>query len=44
LNGSLDTETMITHRFDLSEAPEVFADIAARKFPYRKIIFQAHAE
>lgn len=44
LNGTLDTETMISHRFDLSDAPRVFADIAARKFPYRKIIFQAHAE
>lgn len=44
LNGSLDTGTMISHRFDLAEAPQVFADLAARKFPYRKIIFSPHPE
>ncbi len=44
LHGTLDIETMITHRFDLADAPQVFADMAARKFPYRKIIFQPHAE
>ena len=43
-NGSLDIETMITHRFELEQAPQVFADIAARKFPYRKIIFLPHTE
>lgn len=42
LNGALDTESMISHRFALSEAPRVFADLAARKFPYRKIIFHPH--
>jgi L-iditol 2-dehydrogenase len=44
LNGSLDTAMMISHRFDLSAAPQVFADIAARKFPYRKIIFAPPSE
>ncbi len=43
-NGSLDIETMITHRFELAHAPQVFADIAARKFPYRKIIFLPHTK
>lgn len=44
LNGTLDTATMISHRFELAQAPQVFADIAARKFAYRKIIFSPHTE
>jgi L-iditol 2-dehydrogenase len=44
LNGTLDTETMISHRFLLSEAPRIFQELAARKYPYRKIIFSPHTE
>lgn len=44
VSGSLDTGTMISHRFDLAQAPHVFADLAAKKFAYRKIIFSPHPE
>ena len=36
--GRLDMRAMISHRFPLAQAPEVFARIAAREFAYRKII------
>lgn len=38
--GSLDMETMITHRFPLAEAPNVFAEIGAHTLTHRKIIFR----
>lgn len=43
LDGSLDMGTMISHRFALGDAPRVFAELAARKYPYRKIIFSPEA-
>jgi L-iditol 2-dehydrogenase len=36
--GQLDMQAMISHRFPLAEAPQVFAQIADREFAYRKII------
>ena len=39
LNGGLDMEAMISHRFPLSEAPEVFRRIGERTITHRKIIF-----
>jgi L-iditol 2-dehydrogenase len=36
--GQLDTAAMISHRFPLAQAPEVFARMAAREFAYRKIL------
>lgn len=37
-DGSLDTDTMISHRYPLSEAPTVFEQIAAHQLSHRKII------
>jgi len=37
-DGSLDMDTMISHRLPLAAAPDVFARIAAHQFPHRKII------
>jgi L-iditol 2-dehydrogenase len=37
-NGSLDMESMISHRFPLSKAPEVFEKIGAHQLPHQKII------
>ena len=39
LNGSLNMEAMISHRFPMSEAPRVFERIGARAISHRKIIF-----
>jgi L-iditol 2-dehydrogenase len=39
-SGQLHTNTMVSHRFPLSETPRVFEQMAARAFPYRKIILQ----
>ena len=36
--GSLDMETMISHRFPLSAAPDVFAKIGAHKLAHLKIM------
>jgi L-iditol 2-dehydrogenase len=36
--GRLNMAAMISHRFPLSQAPEVFAQMAARAFAYRKIL------
>ena len=36
--GKLDMQSMISHRFPLADAPQIFAQIAAREFTYRKII------
>ena len=37
-NGSLNMEAMISHRFPLSKAPEVFEQIGAHQLPHQKII------
>jgi L-iditol 2-dehydrogenase len=37
-NGSLDMETMISHRFPLSAAPDVFAKIGAHELTHLKIM------
>jgi L-iditol 2-dehydrogenase len=37
-NGSLDMETLISHRFPLSKAPEAFAEIGAHQLAHQKII------
>ena len=37
-SGQLDWAGMISHRFPLSQAPQVFAEMASRSFAYRKII------
>jgi L-iditol 2-dehydrogenase len=37
-NGSLDMETLISHRFPLSKAPEVFEKIGAHQLAHQKII------
>jgi L-iditol 2-dehydrogenase len=39
LSGGLDMAGMISHRAPLSEAPALFADIAARRLTHRKIVF-----
>jgi len=39
LDGGLDMAGMISHRRPLSEAPQVFADIADRRLAHRKIVF-----
>jgi len=38
LNGSLDMDTLISHRFPLSKAPEVFEKIGAHQLSHQKII------
>ena len=39
--GRLDVEPLITHRAQLSEAPEIFAKLKDRSFgPYHKILFK----
>jgi L-iditol 2-dehydrogenase len=38
LNGSLDMDTMISHRFPLSRAPEVFEKIGTHHLAHQKII------
>ena len=38
LNGSLDIGTMISHRYPLSKAPEVFEIIGANQLAHQKII------
>jgi L-iditol 2-dehydrogenase len=40
LNGQLDMDTMISHRYPLTAAAQVFEDIGARRIAYRKIILQ----
>ena len=37
-NGSLNMQPMISHRFPLSHAPQVFEDIGAHRLTHRKII------
>ena len=38
LDGSLDMESLISHRFPLSKAPEVFEKIGAHQLAHQKII------
>jgi L-iditol 2-dehydrogenase len=38
LNGGLDMEALISHRFPLSKAPEVFEKIGAHQLAHQKII------
>ena len=38
LNGSLDMDTLISHRFPLSQAPEIFEKIGAHQLAHQKII------
>jgi L-iditol 2-dehydrogenase len=40
LNGSLDMDTLISHRFPLSKAPEVFEKIGAHQLAHQKIILK----
>jgi L-iditol 2-dehydrogenase len=39
LDGGLDMPAMVSHRAPLSEAPAVFAEIAAHRLVHRKIVF-----
>ncbi len=39
-DGELDMDTMISHRYPLTAATQVFEDIGARRIAYRKIILQ----
>ena len=43
MDGGLDMPAMISHRAPLSEAPAVFAEIAAHRLVHRKIIFDPTA-
>lgn len=43
LDESLDMPSMISHRAPLSEAPAVFAEIAAHRLVHRKIVFDPTA-
>jgi len=38
LDGSLDMDTLISHRFPLSKAPEIFEKIGAHQLAHQKII------
>ncbi|HEX2996616.1 MAG TPA: galactitol-1-phosphate 5-dehydrogenase [Anaerolineales bacterium] len=38
LDGQLDMDTLISHRFPLSEAPEIFEKIGAHQLAHQKII------
>jgi L-iditol 2-dehydrogenase len=38
LNGSLDMDVLISHRFPLSKAPEIFEKIGAHQLAHQKII------
>lgn len=40
LDGSLDMESLISHRFPLSKAPEVFEKIGAHQLAHQKIILK----
>jgi L-iditol 2-dehydrogenase len=41
--GLMDIETMISHHFPLSAAPDVFGQIAAHELPHQKIILHPEA-
>jgi L-iditol 2-dehydrogenase len=38
LDGSLDMDTMISHRYPLSKAPEIFEKIGAHQLAHQKIM------
>ncbi|MHB8065781.1 MAG: galactitol-1-phosphate 5-dehydrogenase [Ruminiclostridium sp.] len=38
-SGAFKIQPLITHVFDLAEAPRVFVDLVDRKFPFNKVIF-----
>lgn len=40
LDGGLDMDTMISHRYSLAETPDVFAQIGAHTLIHRKIMLQ----
>jgi len=42
-NGQLDMQTMISHRYPLSQAPDIFENIASHKLSHRKIILSPEA-
>ena len=43
LNGSLDMETIISHRYPLSQAPEIFEKIGNHQLAHQKIILNPEA-
>jgi L-iditol 2-dehydrogenase len=43
LDGSLDMESLISHRFPLSRAPEVFEKLGAHQLAHQKIILSPGA-
>ncbi|MFN8531387.1 MAG: galactitol-1-phosphate 5-dehydrogenase [Anaerolineae bacterium] len=43
LDGSLDMDTMISHRVGLSQTPEIFAKIGAHEMPHLKIMLNPEA-
>jgi len=43
LNGSMDIDTIISHRYPLSKAPEVFEKIGAHQLTHQKIILNPEA-
>jgi L-iditol 2-dehydrogenase len=43
LDGSLDMETMISHRFPLSATPDIFAQIGAHEMTHLKIMLNPEA-
>lgn len=43
LSGELDMDTMISHRFPLANAPEIFAQIGAHELVHRKIMLDPEA-
>ena len=42
--GKLTFAPLVTHKFRLSQMPEVLADMAARKIPYIKVLFDMTEE
>jgi L-iditol 2-dehydrogenase len=43
LNGSMDIDTIISHRYPLSKAPDVFEKIGAHQLAHQKIILSPEA-
>lgn len=43
LSGELDMDTMISHRYPLAKAPEIFAQIGAHELVHRKIMLDPEA-
>jgi L-iditol 2-dehydrogenase len=43
-DGGMDIDTMISHHFPLSAAPEVFGQIASHQLPHQKIILHPEME